>query len=250
MMRILPDDLSGMQVLDAGCAAGWYSEQLLRLGARVTAVDASPRMVEAAKRRLVDRVDVRLHNLEDSLPFEAEQFDWIVCSLSLHYLHDWIPVLAEFARLLKPNGRLLFSTHHPFMDFVQFDQTDYFAVTLLRDQWTAGDRNVEVPFYRRPMGRIFADILQWFDVEQVVEPQPVEELKRVDLAVYERLMTQSPFFIILGRKKSGRWQWRAEPTKPKGRGTGEPAHSTRTSPGCRCHRAHLQCRHSLGKRHF
>nr|WP_302104676.1 methyltransferase domain-containing protein [Polycladomyces sp. WAk] len=121
MMAMLPDDLSGMDVLDAGCAAGWYSEQLLRLGARVTAVDASPRMVEAAKRRLGDRVDVRLHNLEDPLPFEAEQFDWIVCSLSLHYLLDWAPVLSEFARVLKSGGRLLFSTHHPFMDYMQFD---------------------------------------------------------------------------------------------------------------------------------
>jgi SAM-dependent methyltransferase len=201
MMRILPDDMSGLHVLDAGCAAGWYSEQLIRLGARVTAVDASPRMVEAAKRRVGDRADVRLHNLEDPLPFETEQFNWIVCSLSLHYLPDWTSVLAEFARVLKPNGRLLFSTHHPFMDFVQFDQTDYFAVTLLRDQWTAGDRKVEVPFYRRPFGRIFAEVLQWFDVEQVVEPQPVEELKRVDLVVYERLMTQPAFLIIQGRKK-------------------------------------------------
>lgn len=49
MMRMIPDVLSGLHVLDAGCAAGWYSEQLLRKGACVTAVDASLRMVEAAK---------------------------------------------------------------------------------------------------------------------------------------------------------------------------------------------------------
>jgi len=80
-------------------------------------------------------------------------------------------------------------------------------VTLLRDQWTAGDRKVEVPFYRRPIGRIFNDILQWFDVEQVVEPQPVEELKRVDLAVYERLMTQPAFLISFKEEKKRTPAW-------------------------------------------
>ncbi|WP_302104675.1 arsinothricin resistance N-acetyltransferase ArsN1 family A [Polycladomyces zharkentensis] len=72
----------------------------------------------------------------------------------------------------------------------------------MRDQWTAGDRKVEVPFYRRPIGRIFTDILQWFDVEQVVEPQPIDELKQIDPVVYERLMTQPAFLIIQGRKKA------------------------------------------------
>lgn len=46
MIKLLPTDLRDKKVLDAGCAAGWYTEQLVNLDADVTATDISPRMVD------------------------------------------------------------------------------------------------------------------------------------------------------------------------------------------------------------
>src|ERR1700709_1603183 len=38
----LPDDLTGMTALDIGCNAGFYSIELARRGAKVTAIDKDP----------------------------------------------------------------------------------------------------------------------------------------------------------------------------------------------------------------
>ncbi|MGV2788008.1 SAM-dependent methyltransferase, partial [Clostridium perfringens] len=46
MLKVLPADMEQMTVLDAGCAAGWYTEQFIIRGARGTAGDLSPAMVE------------------------------------------------------------------------------------------------------------------------------------------------------------------------------------------------------------
>ena len=53
----LPDDLSGMRLLDAGCGTGAMAVELARRGAWVTAVDLSENLIELARERLPDDVD-------------------------------------------------------------------------------------------------------------------------------------------------------------------------------------------------
>ncbi len=50
MMELIPRELEGKRILDAGCAAGWYTSQFIGRGANVTAIDVSPEMVKAAKK--------------------------------------------------------------------------------------------------------------------------------------------------------------------------------------------------------
>lgn len=45
----LPADLRGWTVLDVGCNAGYYTIELARRGARVTAIDVNPRYLEQAR---------------------------------------------------------------------------------------------------------------------------------------------------------------------------------------------------------
>jgi len=162
MMNLLPTDLKNKKVLDAGCAAGWYTEQLVHLGATVIATDISPKMVEATKRRIGENAEVLCLDLEDKLPFEDESFDFIVSSLVLHYAKDWNKSFNEFRRILKPNGTLLYSVHHPFMDIKLSVNGDYFSNELIIDQWRREGKLIDVPFFRRPLHMIINDTLELF----------------------------------------------------------------------------------------
>lgn len=208
MLKVLPADMEQMTVLDAGCAAGWYTEQFIIRGARVTAVDLSPAMVEACKRRVGNDATVFACDITEDLPFEDEAFDLIVSSLTLHYIEDWAPTFREFQRVLKPGGSLIFSVHHPFMDVKHVDRPDYFARELLTEVWNKQESGpVEVTFYRRPIQEIINVTSSRFRIEQIVEPQPSLAHKDNPEAAewvakwFDRLMT-NPHFLIVKANKS------------------------------------------------
>lgn len=202
MINLLPDEMEGLSALDAGCAAGWYTGQLLKSGAKVTAIDLTPEMIDATKRRVGNRATIFTHDLSKALPFENESFDWVVSSLTLHYLEDWKPTFREFHRVLKTGGRLLFSVHHPFMDYTVFERDDYFARELLHDVWSKPDSGeVEVTFYRRPLQEIINRTSDHFKIEKLIEPQPVPAFTSCgSVESYEQLMTTPHFLIVQAEK--------------------------------------------------
>ena len=101
MLAMLPQDLSGWRVLDAGCGAGMFSLELARRGAEVTAIDLSPEMVDfAAKTMPADLGTGRIHFLSgDMLSERLGRFDAVVAMDSLiHYpLADAAEALARLA---------------------------------------------------------------------------------------------------------------------------------------------------------
>lgn len=194
MISLLPP-LEGKSVLDAACGGGWYAEYLLSKGASVTAVDLMPQFVEATRKRVGARATVLQADLTRPLAFGGDaQFDLVLCALALHYIADWAPTLREFHRVLEPGGALLFSTHHPFMDWKMFDRPDYFATEILEDDWPEIGR---VRFYRRPLTAIFDSLhAAGFTVDRLLEPQPTEAFKAVDAVNYERVRT-NPWFLVI-----------------------------------------------------
>jgi len=147
------------------------------------------------------RATVRQADLTRPLDFAAAgAFDTIVCPLVLHYLQDWQPTLHEFARVLRPQGVLVFSTHHPCMDWQMFQTGDYFALTLLEDTWEAIGM---VQFYRRPLTAISEALdAAGFVIERLLEPQPTADFQRVAPDLYERVM-RNPWFLVVRARKAG-----------------------------------------------
>jgi SAM-dependent methyltransferase len=196
MLKQLPDDLTAQKVFDAGCAAGWYTDQLVKRNATVTATDISPEMVAATKRRVGEKAEVFCLDLEAVTPFEDNTFDITVSSLTLHYVKEWSQTFREFKRILKPKGILLFSVHHPFMDIKLSENKDYFSTELIIDTWKKEGKEFKVPFYRRPIHSILNETLLHFTIENVIEPQPTINFKLQAHEKYENLM-KNPHFLII-----------------------------------------------------
>ncbi|HVY13486.1 MAG TPA: methyltransferase domain-containing protein [Alphaproteobacteria bacterium] len=91
---------SGERILDLGCGDGVLTAHLAALGCKITGVDASPAMVEAAKKR---GVDVRVMGGEE-LSFENE-FDAVFSNAALHWMKRSERVIAGVHRALKTGGR-------------------------------------------------------------------------------------------------------------------------------------------------
>jgi ubiquinone/menaquinone biosynthesis C-methylase UbiE len=107
----LAGDVTGLEILDAGCGSGALTEALRAKDAVVSGFDLSPAMVDLARQRLGEDADVRVADLGAPLPYLDDRFDLVVASLSLHYVEDWASALAELRRVLKPGGTLHFVEH-------------------------------------------------------------------------------------------------------------------------------------------
>ena len=195
-VREVLGDVRGRDVLDAGAAAGEHSAWLVAHGARVVALDASEAMVRLARARLGDAATVLCADLARPLPLADASFDVVLSSLTLHYLEDWVPTLRELARVLRPGGRLVLSTHHPAL--TDDPNADYHAVRVVEEGWDGfAESPVPMRFYHRPLERIVGDVLAaGFVLRALREPRLSADAALRDPAAAARLRTR-PWFLIL-----------------------------------------------------
>ena len=197
-------EVAGLRVLDAGCGGGAHAEELLRRGADVVGLDTSASLLDIARRRLGADVELHHGDLAEPLPFEDGSFDLVLASLVLHYLEHWEPTLGELARVLRPGGRIVVSTHHPFMDHAASGAEDYFATYLITEQWTMGDVVADVRFWHRPLRAMLGSIAAaGLDVVTIAEPDPDATLQADDPEAFRTLST-SPQFLLFELRATGR----------------------------------------------
>jgi SAM-dependent methyltransferase len=109
LLRLTPDN----HVLDIACGAGGPSLALVeRTGCRLTGLDleaAAIAYAQAAACELGDRATFVHLDCGAPLPFADGSFDAVLCIDAISHLPDRFATLSEWARLLRPEGRLVFT---------------------------------------------------------------------------------------------------------------------------------------------
>lgn len=111
--RALIESIPSGTALDAACGTGRYSTFLAERGHDVIGVDQSEAMLDLARQKL-PAADFRRGDLT-ALPLPGNSVDAVVCALALVHVADLSSALGEFARVLRPAGRLIISDVHPFL---------------------------------------------------------------------------------------------------------------------------------------
>lgn len=104
-----------VRVLDVACGAGGPSLALVeRIGCRLTGLDVeaagiAQAQAQAAARGFSHLATFAVLDCSGPLPFEDGAFDAVLCIDAISHLNDRFRTLAEWARLLRPGGRLVFT---------------------------------------------------------------------------------------------------------------------------------------------
>jgi len=109
-LRLLPDNVSGWDVIELGCGTAYVSAGLARRGARPVGIDNSEMQLRTARElQLEHGLEFPLiHGNAEAVPAPDASFDLAISEYGASIWCDpyrWIP---EAARLLRPGGRLIF----------------------------------------------------------------------------------------------------------------------------------------------
>jgi SAM-dependent methyltransferase len=191
---------AGLRVLDAGCGPGTHAAALIDGGATVTGLDSSAAMLAVARERLGPDVPLHRADLADPLPLPDAAFDLVLASLVLHYLRDWVPTLREFRRVLVPGGRLVASTHHPFMRQATGEGESYFTTREWTEQWQRGEDSFTMRFWHRPLHAMVEALRSaGFQVDALDEPAPQPTAREQFPKAFGALSTRPHFLFISAR---------------------------------------------------
>ena len=105
----------GRTLLDVGCGAGGPALRIAaRTGCSIIGVDIHGKAIATANslastRGLGARTEFRVIAATERLPFSDESFDAVTCIDAINHLPDRPAVIADWHRLLKSDGRLVFT---------------------------------------------------------------------------------------------------------------------------------------------
>jgi ubiquinone/menaquinone biosynthesis C-methylase UbiE len=106
---------SGDRLLDVACGSGGLTlRAVANTGCQAYGVDINADAIEAAQRQanetgLADRATFQAFDAGTRLPFDDDSFDALICLESINHLPDRAERLNDWARVLRPGGRVVFT---------------------------------------------------------------------------------------------------------------------------------------------
>jgi ubiquinone/menaquinone biosynthesis C-methylase UbiE len=131
----------GTIAADLGAGSGFVTEELLKHGVRVIAVDQSEHMLQQMREKFGAEapIDYRAGEAEQ-LPLDDSAVDYSFANMYLHHVEQPATAIKEMVRIVKPGGRVAITD----LD----EHTFEFLVTEQHDRW---------------MGFKREDIQRWFE---------------------------------------------------------------------------------------
>jgi 2-polyprenyl-3-methyl-5-hydroxy-6-metoxy-1,4-benzoquinol methylase len=195
------------QLLDLSCGEGYNTRILAKKGARVIGVDFSQKMIKLARQREKrDRLGIRYYvsDAADLKELESKCFDVVTCFMALMDIERYEDAISQVARVLKKNGRFVFSITHPCFEYGdtvggepiaewKYDEGKknapdgkaghleigrYFGITRCEVSWDM--KRLDKPFQTTAFHRTLTDYFQalhksGFVVTRLVEPKPTSK---------------------------------------------------------------------------
>lgn len=106
--------LAGLKVVDVGCGGGILADAMARRGAEVLGVDLADKSLKVARLHALEAgttgVQYRKVSAEALAAEQPAAFDVVTCMEMLEHVPDPASVVRACAAMVKPGGRVFFST--------------------------------------------------------------------------------------------------------------------------------------------
>lgn len=188
-------------IVDVGCGSGNFINKIITFPfKKAIGVDISDEMIKICKENnTCSKVDFAKESVMN-LPFKDSSIDLITSFNVLHYVEDLRKALSELYRILKSDGKIIFSVRHPIRNMLKGEKemSDYYDGGWHSETWREAN-GIEVFSYYRTLESWVNNLTRsGFVIKMLFEPIPDKSVKNIDHLFYKKYRSRprSLMFIL------------------------------------------------------
>jgi SAM-dependent methyltransferase len=215
--------VEGSSILDAGCGNGYLCRLLAKRGAKPVGVDISERFIEIAKQKEAKKplgIAYHVGSLSNLFMLQDEAFDLVISNLVLMDVRHLAKAIKELHRILKKEGKLIFSIMHPCfssppvygwvrkpIDSQRKEDWLYWKVDRYFDRimeiWQFNDDWPKAYSFHRPLSDYVKLLIEnGFAITDFEEPTPTRKIMREHYRQFGNECDRIPWFLVIGARKA------------------------------------------------